>query len=462
MKLPRLSISLTIPLLIVTPIITAVALTSWLAFSTAQKAASRLAKQLSVETSNHIKANVKNYLDTPQIVNRVSAFAVSSEQELRDIQAIGNFFWALQSKSDLIPAIFFGTSTGELVGIEDRGGEKLLLLKEEPDQPNIEIYRLDEQGNPIGNPETRPYDLQERPWYQAAVEKQELTWSEVYKAASKDTLLVTSALPIYNENRSLLGVLDIDIPLVEISKFLQGLEITPSGNAIALIIEPSGDIVASSVDEPIFQEDKRLNAADSNNPLIQAIQEALIEEFTDLKNIPIDQEQFRFNFKGEEKLVQVQSTQEALGLDWLIVIIIPETDYLGSINQSQHYTFLIAVVITALATVLGLIAARWIVKPIRCLNKSAKDIESGNFQPETLDHIVQRADEVGELARVFQAMAMVIDAREASLTEQMGELRSEIDQARNTSYQGRTIDLNYLRSLQAKAKLLRDDEESKN
>ncbi|MGB3694365.1 MAG: cache domain-containing protein [Spirulinaceae cyanobacterium] len=458
MKLPHLSISWTIPLLIVTPIITAVGLTNWLAFRSGQKAAHELAEQLSAETSDHIKANVKNYLDTPKIVNRVSEFAIVPGEELKDIAAIGDFFWELQNKSDLIPSIFFANAAGEYVGIEKRDGDTLLWLIDEPNQSNVEIYSLDQQGNRVGNPEIIPFDVKERPWYQAALREETLTWSSIFPSASKNTLLVTSALPIYDKNRSLLGVLEIDIPLAEISKFLRELEIGTSGEAIAFIIEPSGNIVASSAEEPAFKNNERLNAADSSNPLVQATQKALIEEFGGLKNIPVDQEQFMFDFKGGEQLVQVQSAKEKLGLDWLIVIVIPEADFLGSIYTSQRFTFVLAVIITALSTVLGLITSRWIVQPIRCLNQSARDIESENFQPEVLDNIVQRTDEVGELARVFQAMATVIDAREAGLTEQMDELRLEIDQARNTHYQGRNIDVNYLKSLQARAKLLRDQE----
>lgn len=458
MKLPRLSISLTIPLLIVTPIITAVALTSWLAFSTAQKAASSLAKQLSVETSNHIKANVKNYLDTPRIVNSVSEFAIVPGNEVKDINAVGDYFWQLQNKSDLIPSIFFANATGEYVGIEKRGEETLLWLIEDPEQTNVEIYRLNKQGNRLGEPEIVPFNVDERPWYKAALRDKKLTWSPIFPSAFEDTLVIASALPIYDENRSLLGVLEIDIPLAELSKFLQELKIGSSGKAVAFIIESSGDIVASSAEEKAFQNNERLNIADSENPLIKASKEALIEEFGSLEEIPQDVNQFMFEFNGEKQLVQLQSAKEALGLDWFVIVMIPEEDFLGSISSSERITLVLAIVITVSATILGLIAARWIVQPIRCLNQSARDIESEKFKPETLDHIVQRADEVGELARVFQAMAMVIDAREASLTEQMSELRSEIDQARNTSYQGRTVDLNYLRSLQAKAKLLRDEE----
>ncbi len=42
----------------------------------------------------------------------------------------------------------------------------------------------------------------------------------------------------------------------------------------------------------------------------------------------------------------------------------------------------------------------------------------------------------------------------------MGKLRSEIDQARNTRYKGRNIDANYLKSLQARAKLLQDKQDN--
>jgi len=58
---------------------------------------------------------------------------------------------------------------------------------------------------------------------------------------------------------------------------------------------------------------------------------------------------------------------------------------------------------------------------------------SNTFQPESLDEVARRPDELGQLALVFQEMARQVYAREQQLQRQVHQLRIEIDQARNAS-----------------------------
>jgi DNA-binding response OmpR family regulator len=62
---------------------------------------------------------------------------------------------------------------------------------------------------------------------------------------------------------------------------------------------------------------------------------------------------------------------------------------------------------------------------------AAAAIQANSFQPESLDEVTRRPDELGQLARVFQEMARQVSAREQQLQQQVLQLRIEIDQARN-------------------------------
>src|SRR6266404_6527231 len=64
---------------------------------------------------------------------------------------------------------------------------------------------------------------------------------------------------------------------------------------------------------------------------------------------------------------------------------------------------------------------------------AAAAIKANTFQPESLDEVAQRSDELGQLALVFQEMARQVYAREQQLQRQVQQLRIEIDQARNAS-----------------------------
>jgi CheY-like chemotaxis protein len=62
---------------------------------------------------------------------------------------------------------------------------------------------------------------------------------------------------------------------------------------------------------------------------------------------------------------------------------------------------------------------------------AASAVEAGRYEPGSLAAVAGRADELGRLARVFDAMATRVRAREERLRKQVSDLRLEIDHARH-------------------------------
>ena len=61
---------------------------------------------------------------------------------------------------------------------------------------------------------------------------------------------------------------------------------------------------------------------------------------------------------------------------------------------------------------------------------AATALESGTFDPESLDSVAARDDALGRLARVFRRMAREVAAREQALKQEVRQLRIEIDAGR--------------------------------
>jgi DNA-binding response OmpR family regulator len=87
---------------------------------------------------------------------------------------------------------------------------------------------------------------------------------------------------------------------------------------------------------------------------------------------------------------------------------------------------------------------------------AAAAIEAGDFAPETLMSVAARADELGQLARVFQEMTREIQARERRLKEQVQQLRVEVDQARRARQVAEITQTDYFQNLKQQARALRD------
>jgi two-component system, cell cycle response regulator len=87
---------------------------------------------------------------------------------------------------------------------------------------------------------------------------------------------------------------------------------------------------------------------------------------------------------------------------------------------------------------------------------AAAAIKANTFQPESLDEVARRSDELGQLALVFQEMARQVYAREQQLRRQVQQLRIEIDQAKKAREVAEITESDYFQQLLGKADELRN------
>src|SRR5256884_7599641 len=87
---------------------------------------------------------------------------------------------------------------------------------------------------------------------------------------------------------------------------------------------------------------------------------------------------------------------------------------------------------------------------------AAAAIKANTFQPESLDEVARRSDELGQLALVFQEMARQVYAREQQLKRQVQQLRIEIDQARKASEVAEITESDFFQQLLGRADELRN------
>ena len=86
---------------------------------------------------------------------------------------------------------------------------------------------------------------------------------------------------------------------------------------------------------------------------------------------------------------------------------------------------------------------------------AAVAVEAGVYEPESLDQVAKRTDELGQLARVFQRMVREVYTREQRLKQQVAELRIEIDEVKQARQVAEITGTDYFRELRKKAGKLR-------
>jgi DNA-binding response OmpR family regulator len=92
---------------------------------------------------------------------------------------------------------------------------------------------------------------------------------------------------------------------------------------------------------------------------------------------------------------------------------------------------------------------------VAVLTEAAAAVESGHFELGNLTAVSERADALGQLARVFQNMAQVVHAREERLKLQVEQLRVEIDHKRKAKQVEEVTESVYFQDLKKKIDALR-------
>jgi len=113
---------------------------------------------------------------------------------------------------------------------------------------------------------------------------------------------------------------------------------------------------------------------------------------------------------------------------WKLVLIIPEATLLEPVVQMTWQTVQVGFGGVILAVGLLAFVARRFTKPLLHLNSASKALQEGKFKADELSNLVQRGDELGDLARTFETMAARIKNREEELAKWNENLESIIEQ----------------------------------
>ena len=404
----------------------AVGLTSYFSIRNGHHAVRELSQQLRGEVSSRIEERLDSYLETPHLANLLNRKTIRRFRlwNLENMREMEEYFFEQLTQFPHLSYVGFGGEKREFAGVgrNDNGSFIADLSDITTTFANV-TYKLNPRGK-LGEPTSidTDYDPTTRPWYRAAMRAEKAVWTDIYLTSSKRPV-ISAVEPFYDRDRILRGVLVVDLSLWHMSEFLQTLTIGQTGQAF--IMERNGLLVASSILEnpPVDAdgEPQRLLASESQNELIRASARSLQTEFGTLKTIKNSQ-QLTFTIGDRQQLLQVTPLQEEHNLDWLIVVAVPEADFMAQIHANTRHTIWLCCLALVLASILGIFTSRWIAYPILALDRASKAIARGNFdRPITTGNI----KELNSLAHSFTCMAQQLQEsfRTLAKTNEMLEQR---------------------------------------
>ncbi|OCR00676.1 hypothetical protein BCD67_11945 [Oscillatoriales cyanobacterium USR001] len=399
-----------------------VGLVGYLSFRNGQEAVNKLARQVRLEVASRTYGVMQDYFKLPHQITRNNINLLRIKQinleEQEKIEQI--FFYQLQT-FPLIGEMFVGMADGSIIYVAHKS-DGTFISNSTAKFPQRHLYQLDSQGRRQGNvvKVNKNYDSRTRPWYKLAIEKRGQVWTDVYVFTTLQTLGMTAAEPYYDNQGKLVAVFTAQLPLQALSDFLKTLSVSLTGQVF--VMDRDGSLSATSTGEKylieVNGEKKQIKAIDSQNSLTNKTAQFLQKKYSNLSEIN-DLQEFQFEIDGQRQYVLLQPFVDEKGLDFLIVVVVPESDFMEQINANNRTTIWLCLLTLGIAIVMATITAQRITRPILHIARASEELANGNFnQQVTSSHMI----EIARLANSFNQMAK-------HLKDSFSQLTSIISQA---------------------------------
>ena len=424
-------------------LLASVGLVGWLSFQSGQRAINTLASRLREELTQRIQQELQNYVETPFLINQLNASAFA-----RGNLPLTNFdsyvtLWEQARNFPTTNLIYCGQeSDGAFFGVgrpnaTDNTDQQFQVLLSNPSTDYIyDYYDISETGEldrTVRDRGDRPYDPRIRPWYEAAEVQQSATWSDIYLDFDARIPVITASIPVYDDDQ-LLGVCATDFLLsVELDTFLGQLNVGRTGETF--IIERDGTLVSSSTaDNEILvigtgDTLERLPASQSQNDRVSATAAYLQETFGSFDRIQ-SVEQLSFQMNRQRQFVQVSPFQDARGLDWLIVVVIPESDFMQEIYTNAQITFVLCGLTLLVAIIIGHFIAQRVTQPIAEINQASQAIANGSLEQRVSSSNTVELDNLGQsfniMANQLQSSIRSLESANQTLEQRVAERTAEL------------------------------------
>jgi two-component system, sensor histidine kinase ChiS len=400
-----------------------------------QRAVAEISTQLHQEISARIRQHIQHFLQAPQLVN-----ALNTQLDVSDFEYLAAQFQHELTVSE-VPYIFYGNEQGHFIGVQRMGDKTVLKILDKKSAPLRHIYEIDEFGDRIQHLEskTKRYDPRLRPWYKNAKKAGQATWSDIYVSAHRHVLQITYAVPVYDDDYNLRGVLGANFILSQISDLMKLMKIGKTG--IAFIMDNTGKMVAASTNTPLAAGAgaHALSAEKSRSPVIQSVAKYIAAKWNSISLFAKEHREALFKLDG--RTTELSLYEDGQGIQWVIAVSIPDSDFTEGIKDNMLWTLGLSLLAVLIAIIVGIVVAEQVTKPIRLLNKHVKDLSGGDWKKWNLSTDIKRRDEIGELALSFSVMA-------EQLSGLLNSFEAKVDQSIDNLHQT-NVDLEALSSSMA-------------
>jgi signal transduction histidine kinase len=411
--------------------LTLAALVGWLSYRAGDQSVQQLAQRLSAETAHRIGETTVAYLDNWRYVLEAANVDRLDANPATTLRHAEDDLWHASGVSSVRPSyVYMATSDGRFVGIQrPETGPPLLKWRDRGDQPKRELYllkRLGDRSQPLGL-ENEAFDARERPWYVRAAARQDSVWSPVYLDHDSRKPMVTLTRAHRDTAGAVSYVLGADVPLAYLQSFLRRLSLIDGG--LAFVMTREGQLIAHSVDDALpIAADGRLTPATQHGDRLLALAAATVP--TQLPTAGVVQAGVFDDTQAGRHLVSAMSVRAAPGLDWWIVVSLPEAALMAEFTGNAYRTAALALLACLVAVGIGVLILRRLAGGIDQFARAAETVSLDSVpQPLSLGSSREMSRLAGAFNRMTQRLASAnatVQARNTALSQAVADLEHQI------------------------------------
>ncbi len=386
-----------------------------LSYQTGSRAVDTVSSHLLLETVGRIGQAVdRHVVGSGAVLEAAFPDGMPAVSDIRtDMDALRTRFWIATSLHlDPNNYVYYGNRMGQGLGLyrHSRTDGELRVKLDPADYRSFFRFTGIDGKLQLASTETKLFDPRERPWYKAGAVEKLHTWTSVYIDFVTEDLVATRARRVTGRQGQFEGVVATDVSLRALNDFVTQLKVSPNG--LAFIVEPNGDLIASSASPNVKTladgSKARVPATLTGNPLISAIyaevQARLPANSGDAAAGTAPRGPQTFNVAGPDGQT-IHAAYEVLkddaGLQWVMVVAMPRSDFMSGVTENVVRTAILSTLAALAAIAIGLRILNRLAGDLKHLSEAAKRSHDGDLHwPDD----ASRPAEIGELAQSFVSM----------------------------------------------------------
>ncbi len=329
-------------------------------------------------TAELIKSGVINPEDKPKFV----AYTVNLLQQEMEIFPI-------------VQSIIWGDEFGNFImaNRQDNGSIYSEIIDRASTPPTRTFIDRDIFGNLIRTSHSTDlsYDPRSRVWYTSAKKSGNATWLDIYPYGLTGFLGTSVSTPAYNAQKQLIGVITFNVRLDYLLHLVENTHFSQHG--LIYIIDQDGKLVAF----PGISQHKNktlMSIHDLPN------QRYVVAAFQHYKNT--GEKKFQLEYDDIKYLVTYIPLYKFGNNNWVIGMIAPADDFIGSARKTHLITVLFNIIILFVGVLLVSNLVTHVVNPLKKITREIKRIK--NFELEGNIRVQSRIKEISFIADALYSM----------------------------------------------------------